>query len=447
MEITVEEQSSVKKILHIEIPEDKVKKALDTAYNELKRSAKVKGFRPGKTPRSTLERMFKKNVHADVTSKLIQDSLIEAVQEKELPLVGQPNVDPPELDPKGPYKYDAVIEVRPELDDIDFKGLNLKKTLHKASDEEVDAQLQMLRKNMAQLKTLEKERPAKEDDFVIIDYEGLKDGEPFAETPKTENYTLKIGTGLISKEFDEQITGMRPAEQKTFTIHFPEDNPNENLADQEISFDVTLKEIKEEILPELNDDLAKQLGEFTSLDELKEKILTNVQEGYDKRIEQELNEQIFSELISKKDFEVPETMINYELESIIADAERAYASRNLSLEQFGMTKESLSGQYRETAEKQVKRFMILGKIVDQEDLTVSDEELEEGFNEMAASFNQPAEEIKRFYREKPENLDYFKQTLLEKQAISLIIDNSSIEEVAPEDIAQEESGEPESSDK
>ena len=129
MEITVEEQSSVKKILHIEIPEDKVAKALDTAYKELKRTAKVKGFRPGKAPRSILERMFKKNVHADVTSKLIQDSLIEAVQEKELPLVGQPNVDPPELDPKGPYKYDAVIEVRPQLDDIEFKGLNLKKTL------------------------------------------------------------------------------------------------------------------------------------------------------------------------------------------------------------------------------------------------------------------------------------------------------------------------------
>ena len=156
MEITVEEQSPVKKILHIEIPEDQVAKALDAAYNELKKTAKVKGFRPGKTPRSTLERMFRKNVHADVTSKLIQDSLIEAVQQKELPLVGQPNVDPPELDPKGPYKYDAVIEVRPELDEIDFKGLNLKKTLHKASDEEVDAQLEMLRKTLGFSKLMNK---------------------------------------------------------------------------------------------------------------------------------------------------------------------------------------------------------------------------------------------------------------------------------------------------
>ena len=134
MQFTVEDLSSVKKILHIEIPEEKVVGELDASYKNLKKTAKVKGFRPGKTPRSVLERMFKKDVHADVSSRLIQNSFVDALKETELNIVGNPKVDPPGLEEKGPFKYDATIEIRPEIEDIDFKGLALKKTLYKISD-------------------------------------------------------------------------------------------------------------------------------------------------------------------------------------------------------------------------------------------------------------------------------------------------------------------------
>ena len=189
MQVTVEDLSSVKKVLHIEIPEDKVVSELDASYKNLKKTAKVKGFRPGKTPRSVLERMYKKDVLADVSSRLIQDSFLDALKETELNIVGNPKLDPPGLEEKGPYKYDATIEVRPEIEDIDFKGLALKKTLYKISDEEINAQLKMLQKSLAQQKTVEEDRPIKEDDFALIDYEGFKDGKPYAETQMTENFT------------------------------------------------------------------------------------------------------------------------------------------------------------------------------------------------------------------------------------------------------------------
>jgi trigger factor len=429
MQVTVEDLSSVKKILRIEIPEDKVVSELDASYKNLKKTAKVKGFRPGKTPRSVLKRMFKKDVHADVSSRLIQDSFLDALKETGLNIVGNPKVDPPGLEEKGPYKYDATIEIRPEIEDIDFKGLALKKTLYKVSDEEINAQLKMLQKSLAQQKTVEEDRPIKEDDFALIDYEGFKDGKPYAETQMTENFTMKVGTGQILKEFDTGITGMKPGETRKIEVTFPKDYFNAKLAGLKITFNTKLNEIREEVLPEIDDELAKGLGNIETLDELKKTITDNLKQGYEKRVEQEINEQIFTALIEKTDFEVPDTMIDYELEGIVAEAERSFAYRNVSMEDMGLTKEGIAEKYRDTALKQVKRHLILSKLIEQEKLTLSDEDLENGYKEMADSFNQPVEEIKNFYNQNKDKVEFFKHTLLEKQAIRLIIDNSTVEDI------------------
>lgn len=431
MEVTVENLNSVKKILHIEIPEDVVAGELDLAYKNLKKTAKIKGYRPGKAPRSVLERLFKKSVHSDLSSKLLQDSFVDAIREKNLKIVGVPQIDPPELDAKGPYKYDATVEVTPEIGDIDFKGLNLKKTAYKISNEEINAQLKMLQKNLAQLKTIEENRSLKEGDFALIDYEGFKNGKPFDETQKTENFTLEIGKGKIAKEFDEQLIGMKKGDIKEINIHFPEDYSNKNLANIDISFQVKLNEIREEVLPEINDESAKELGDYKTLNELKGVITDNLKQGYDKRTEQELSEQIFSALIAKNDFEVPDAMTEYELDSIVAEVEGSLAYSNRSMEEVGLTKEGIKEKYRDTAVKQVKRHLILKRLMDQEKLILADEDLEEGFKDMSKTFGKPVDEIKNFYNQNNEKLDLFKNTLLEKQTIKLIIDNSNIEDVEP----------------
>ena len=210
MQVTVEDFSSVKKMLHIEIPEEDVAIELDNAYKQIKKTAKVKGFRPGKVPRNVLERLFKKNVHSDVSSKLMQNSMIEAIKETKLDIIGNPIIEPPDLDKKGPLKFDAIVEIKPEVGTIDYKGLNLQKTLYKVSDEEIDGQVQMLRKQLAEMKDVEDDRPVKEGDFVIMDYEGYKDGKPAADIQKTENYKMKIGDAIIAKELDSELIGMKP---------------------------------------------------------------------------------------------------------------------------------------------------------------------------------------------------------------------------------------------
>jgi trigger factor len=434
MKVTVEDQSTVKKILHIEVPQADVVRELNGAYQQLKKTAKIKGFRPGKAPRSVLERMYGKDVNADVTGKLIQSAFLDALKETDLKIVGSPKVDPPDLDAQNPYCFDAEVEINPELGDIAYQGLELTRTNYTASDDELDLQLKMLRKNMAKSEKISDERPVQADDVVLIDYEGFKDGKPFEPTKKTDNFTVKVGDGQVIKDLDDGLIGMNIGEEKQIEATFPEDYFKKELVGEQVTFQVKLNEIREEILPELDDDFAKSIGDqFDSLDALKEKIRENLQSGYTKRIEQELNEQVFTQLIDKTEFEVPDTLVDAELDQIMKDAERSFAQSNQSFEDVGLTRESLMEKYRPTAEKQVRRHLILSKLVEQEALELSDEELEKGFQEMADTYQQPVEHLKGYYNQNKEGLAFFKHTLLEKKALNLIIDRGQITEVEPED--------------
>jgi trigger factor len=432
MKVTVEDKSSVKKILHIEVPQQDVVQQLDSAYAQLKKTAKIKGFRPGKAPRSVLTRLYGKDVNADVTGKLIQSAFVEALKETELNIVGSPKVDPPELKAQTPYAFDAEVEVRPDIADVAFKGLALNKTKYEINESEVEVQLKMLRKNLAKREKIEEDRPVKIDDVAVIDYEGFKDGVPFEPTKKTENFTINIGAGQIVKDLDDGIVGMKVNDERQIDVTFPDDYFKQELAGQKVLFKVKLNEIREEILPEVDDDLAKSISDkFDSLESLKAEIRSNLRTGYAKRIEQEMNEQIFKQLLEQTEFEVPDIMVEGELEHILKDAERSFEQSNRSLEEVGLSKEILAEKYRPTAEKQVRRHLIMGKIIEQENLELSNEELDQGFQEMADTYQQPVEHIKGYYNQNKEGLKLFEHTMLEKKALNLIIDNGRITEVEP----------------
>jgi trigger factor len=392
---------------------------------------KSKAFARVRPPDLFWNACSKKDVHADVSSRLIKESFTDALKKIDLKVIGNPELDPPVLEANQDYKYDATVEVKPDIKDIDFKGLKLKKNRYTVDDAEIELQLKALQKNLTRHKPIAEERPSRDGDHVMVTYEGLKNGKPFVETQRTENFTLKIGDGRISKSFDEGLIGMQADETREIKVTFPEDHSNAKLAGATIDFQVTLNQIREEDIPEIDDDLAKRAGNYNTLDELKAHVRRNLEEGYAKRAEQEINEQVFSELIDKTEFDAPNVMIDYELESIVDDAERSFAYRNKSLGEMGLSRETIAENYRDTAVKQVKRHLILEKIIDQENLTLTDEEVEAGLQDMADAFQQPVAQIKSFYNQNTDKLDYFKQTLLEKRAIKLIIDSSEIEEVEP----------------
>jgi trigger factor len=437
MQVKIEDKSSVKKVLSFEIPKEKIAKELDKAYNELKKKADIKGFRKGKIPRKVLENRFSKDVHADVAPRLIQDSFIEAIQEHNLNIVGGPQLDPPELNPDAAYVFDITVEVKPEIEDIDFKGITLEKNRYQVSDAEIDGQIHMIQKTMAKKQTVTEKRAVKDTDLVLLDYQGFLNNEPYEHTPKIENFLYNIEKGTLPEAFSKKLVGCVPVQDIEVEVAYPEDHPDENLKGRTILYKVTLKEIQEEILPEINDDLVKGLGKFETLDQVKDSIRDNLEKGIAQRVKHELSEQVFQHLLEKYDFEVPEAMIEGELNGIVSETEQAYSANNTSLEEHGLSRETLFTQYRDVAEKQARRHLILDKVITQEKLDLTDEEMEKSLEEMARGMNATVDAIKNFFKMDPKQMEYYKHTQLEKKAVDLIIEHSQVTEKDPDDGTQE----------
>jgi trigger factor len=290
----------------------------------------------------------------------------------------------------------------------------------------------MIQKTMAKKETVTEERPVKDGDFVLIDYQGFLNDKPFDPTPKIENYVMGIGQDAMPKEFSEKLSGVTPVQDIEIEVPYSDDFHDENLKGKTIIYKVTLKEIQEEVLPEINDDLVKYLGKFETLDDVRTSIRENLEKGYTRRIQHELSEQVFKNLLEKYEFEVPEAMIEGELNGIIAEAEQSFTANNTSLEEAGFSKDILKTQYRDVAEKQARRHLILDKVISQEKLELTDEELEKSFEEMAMGMNAPVDSVKNYFNMDPKQLDFYKHTQLEKKAVDIIIEKGSITEVEPD---------------
>lgn len=429
MNFTVENINSVKKKVVVEIPANEAARALDEAYNELKGSVTIKGFRPGKVPRAVLERRYGKNIQQEVGSKLLQDSWVDFVRENQLAMAGPPEINLGGFDASGAYTYSAVIEVFPEIADIDLKSLELIKPIYQVTEAEVEKQLETQQQFLAEKRPLAVPRPVASNDLILLDYEGFKDGQPFSGTPKLSNDTLRVGRSRILPDFDHQLLGMEPGSTREITVNFPEEYPKSEMAGQQITFQVTLHHILEEILPPLDDAFARQLGDYATLEELKEAIRKDLQAGYEQRSEQELQEAAHQALLDRVQFDVPEALIKAELEFISQDIQKMFKFQNLSEEQ-GPTPEMVEQRYRGLAEKQARRHLILKKIIEQEKLTLPDEALEKAYQDIHAMNQKPLDEIRAFFTSNSDKAESLKYTLLEKEALQKVIQISAVKQVA-----------------
>jgi len=437
MKVEVEDISTVKKVLRVEIPEEEVTRELNKAFGTLKNNVKIKGFRPGKVPRSLLERRFKKEMCEEVSGQLIQNSYGEALDQAALVPLGEPTIDRPDLEKGKPYQYAVTVEVRPPIEDLDLKALKLKEKVHTVTDEEIEAQLKILQKRSAQLKTVDEDRPVENGDIVIIDYEGLRDGKPFEPARKTENFQVEIGSGRILKDFEQQLVGMQPKSTKEFQVRFPDDYYNKDLAGLDITFKVTLKEIKKEILPEIDDAFAKSLGEYQTPDEVREAIGKDLNQRYEAQSKRQQREDILDMLMEQSDFELPGGLVETELSAIVRDAQNLMAYKGMSQQDSDQTEEGLSKKYRPLAERKVREYLLLHKLIQQEKITLTDEGLEEAYEAFAGSLNQPVETIKEFHDTDKEAYELFRQKAMEKQVINWIVENSHVERVEADNEASE----------
>lgn len=428
MKTLLEVISPVKKKLLVEIEPEEVSKKLDEAFKELNRRAKVQGFRPGKVPRRILEAYYGAQVVEDVARDLVKETLPKVVEEtKTFPLTF-PAVENETFKAGQSFKYSAIMEVKPEFELKDYLGLEVEREKVHVTDQDVQTHLEEIRKANGKLNPVGEERGVKENDYVILDYEGFQGATPM-EGIKAQNFSLRVGSHEFHQDFEKVLIGHKAGDMIDIHVKFDDTYHHAMLAGKEVDFKVKLTNIKELELPELNDDFAKNLGaDFGDLGGLKEKIREELIAREEKRVEKEMKRRLLQKISDRVDFELPECLIESEIDYGISTLRSNFMRMGSTLEKAGLKEEILREELRPASKRRVKELLILGEIAAQTDLTVDDTEVEDGFREMALSMSQDPQVLRRYY-DAHQLLDSFKERLLEEKTLNYLIKGAKIQEI------------------
>lgn len=423
MKFDVEHISSVKKKISIVVPSEKVGEKIDRAYGRLKMKAKIKGFRPGKAPRSVLEKYYRDQVIEEVLNEAIQESYSKVLEEEEINPVSYPHFGGEELREGEDFAFSLTVDVKPKPDIKDYSGVELKKEKVEVKDEEIAAELEKLRKSLAAYSPVD-ERGIEKGDYVTFDFEGFVGDEPL-ENGKAENYTLEIGSASFIPGFEDQMTGLRKGEEGEVKVRFPDDYHVERLSGKEAVFKVKVKEIKCQDLPPLDDEFAKDAGDYDSLDELKERISTDIREEREQKERNRLERELIDRILEKNPFDVPESM----LERQVYYKNEEIRNRMLG---FGMKPEEVEGnlidmkdEIRTQAESEVKGGLLLESVAEKEGIKVEDEDVEAHYRELAERSGRTSGEIRSYYEDKK---SYLMSSLMDKKVLDFLMDRAKIAE-------------------
>jgi len=440
MDVKVDNISSVRKKLSFEVDAGVVTAEIDKAYRKIGKNAKLPGFRPGKIPRPILEKHFAGKMEEEVLGRLINDSYFKALIDNKIPAVGDPEIsDNSPLESGKPFSYVAQVEVKPDVEVKDFESLELKKEKFSPDPKVLESRLEEMRRSRSELKSVDRVT-VQAGDFVSIDFEGFADGEAF-EGGKAENHLLEIGSDSLIPGFEEQLVGMKRGEDKEIEVTFPADYGNKELAGRPATFKVVVQEIKEKVLPLLDDEFAKGFG-LPSLEELRSKVDESYQRQEIERIEENLRERLIGALIERNPVEVPQAMVNQQLEFMLENTRNRLRSQGMSLEMLGMTEETFQEQYRSAAVRQVQGGLILEAVGRQEGIQAEDSELDEKLAEIAEKVGTDVAAVKRHYGE-PEGRRRLAFQVTEEKVIKHLLAAAKIQEVEPSELAPTAEADPE----
>jgi trigger factor len=433
MKVQIENTGPYEKKIFFEIPKDVVSQEVESQYKTLNRNVKLKGFRPGKVPRSILERYYRTQVETEVVSKLIEDSYEKAVEEYHLSPVAAPQVLDRTFESGQDFKYTVTVEVKPEVSVEGYRGLAVEKPAVVVADDEVEARLKMIQDSHAQLKPLETDRPLQEKDFAVIDFEGTLDGKPL-EGWKVKDHLVEVGSKTLVGGLDQKLVDLPLHQDRDLVIPLPEDYPRKELAGKEVQVRVRAKEIKEKILPALDDELAKEAGDFQTLQELKDRLRKNLEEQKKAQAAQIAKEKLLDFLREKNPFPVPKSMIDRQVEIIMARTESRLARQGVKFDSAKLDAQKLRESLSPSAEKEVRGSLILDKVAEMEAITVSEADLEQRFEQLAAQMNQRVEAVKSQFQQK-DRLEDLRAAIREEKTLDFLLSQANVIEgkSAPEE--------------
>lgn len=435
MQISVEALNSIKKKITFEIPAEQVQVEVDKAYAEIRKHAATKGFRKGKVPMGLIEKQYADKMAEDVQKNLVNETYFQAITEHKLNPVSYPVIEADRLQPGQPFKYSATVEVFPDVEVKDYLGLELAKEELVQDETVIAARLKEMQQSLAQLVPAPEGYAAALGDFVVFDFTGTLDGVPFS-GGAAEDFELELGSGRFIPGFEDQLVGMTAGTESTVNVSFPEGYGNAELAGKPADFAVSIKGIKVKELPELNDDFAKEFGEFETLDELKQKLNELQQEQEQRRIDNELRERLIKSLIEKNDLEVPEVLVDRQVTMMLESSKQRLASQRLSLEMMGLTDEGYKVQFRDVAREQVKGSLLLDAVAEKESLEVTDEDIAQQVTEIAAGTKQDPEKVANLYKTNARAKENLIAQMREDKAVQFLLEKAEVTVLPKAEITQ-----------
>jgi trigger factor len=432
--VEMEDLGEVKRKLAITVPKAEVNQEVDRAYRDLGKRAKVKGFRPGKIPRSVLEMYYKKQVEEEVSENLVRRSLGEAIKEKDLNPVGMnwPEPAPPIVEGED-YRYVVELEIPPHITVENYTGLTLHDPGAEVTDEAVEARLNEIRQANAMLQPVTESRPIKEGDYVTLDYQGYFAGQALEEA-KGENVYLEVGVGKFNQDFEGNLIGLNPGGEARFAVDLPNDFFNPLIAGKTVEFQVKIHDIKERVEPELDDAFAQSLGgSFQTAADLREAVREDIIKGKERERNANLEQQVLDQLIASHPFELPPSLIRQEQENMLRDQLANLQQYNINVE--GLDLQKMMESVKPRAEFRVRSRLLLEQIAAQEDLTMEEAEVEAALQRLADSSGRPVAQVREFYRE--QNLmDLLRRQLRDEKTMKMIIEQANLG-AAPVETEQE----------
>lgn len=430
--------------LLLEIDADTFEKAIDSIYKRERAKITIPGFRKGKANRKLIEKHFGAGVfYEQALNSIVGQEIADAIKEAELDVVDQPVVEVVSIDKNEGVVIKATCITMPEVSISDYKGIKAPKVVKDVTDADIDARLQALREKNARIISVDN-RPAQLHDEVIIDFEGFKDGVAF-DGGKADNFSLRLGSGQFIPGFEDKIIGHSVGEEFEITVTFPEDYGMQELAGQDALFKIKLHEINAQELPELDDDLVKDTTEFDTIEELKADTKEKMEQAAQTTANNQFENYIFDQVIKNTKAEIPDCMNQRRIDSLVNDFTNSLRMQGLTLEMYlqytGMDEEAFRESFADRAENEVRLRLGLEKIAELENITVTEDEINEGLTKLGEQNNMDLETVKKYI-----SYDVYKTDLIVGKAADLVkenavVDNSLAEKSDDEDNKEESTAE------
>lgn len=421
----LEEKNMVK--LVIESTAEEFEAGLNTAYNKNKSKISLPGFRKGKAPRKMIEKMYGAEVfYEDAANSIIPEAYAKAADECGLELVSQPKINVTQLEAGKPFIFEAVVATKPEVELGQYKGVEVTKADTEATDADVEEELKRVQDQNSRTVSVA-DRAVKDGDNTVIDFEGFVDGVAF-EGGKGTDYPLTIGSHSFIDTFEEQIIGMNIGDEKEINVTFPEEYHVDELKGKPAMFKVSVKEIKEKQLPELNDEFAQDVSDFDTLAEYKDDLKNKIADRKSREAKAKQEDEAIAKIIESSKMDIPEAMVNTQVNRMLEDFAQRLQMQGLSVEQYfqytGVTAEKIIEDMKPEAVKRIQSRLVLEAVVKAEGLTASEEEFQDELNKMAEQYKMEIEKVKEFMGEYEEK--QIKEDIAIQKAVDVIV-NSVVE--------------------